>query len=75
MGNQSRDRIAKLELLIIPQPIAEKSMREELSNLLECPEGRLLIRPSTDTESRQRFALTDDRSAINEILKTLQPTQ
>jgi hypothetical protein len=28
MGNQSRDRIAKLDLLIIEQPITEKSMRE-----------------------------------------------
>jgi hypothetical protein len=25
MGGQSRDRIAKLDLLIIPQPVAEKS--------------------------------------------------
>jgi hypothetical protein len=40
MGNQSRDRTAKLDLLIIPQPIAEKNMREWLSNLLECLEGR-----------------------------------
>jgi hypothetical protein len=29
MGNQSRDRIAKLDLLIIPQPIAEKSMLDQ----------------------------------------------
>ena len=28
MGNQSRDRIAKLDLLIISQPIGKKSMRE-----------------------------------------------
>jgi hypothetical protein len=29
MGNKSRNRIAKLDLLIIPQPIAEKNMRDQ----------------------------------------------
>ncbi|HEU5238773.1 MAG TPA: hypothetical protein VFU37_16700 [Pyrinomonadaceae bacterium] len=29
MGNQSRDHIAKLDLLIILRPITEKSMRDQ----------------------------------------------
>ena len=74
MGNQSRDRIAKLNLTDYPATDRRKEYARVVIEFTSVSRRKAIeIRPSTDIERGKRVTLTDDQSAMNQVLETLPP--